>query len=697
MYLSDESEEGPPLVRALAARGFDAQSVPLGELTERVEAKRPALIVCDLDAAGALDAVAKLRELEGGERIDVVFIASGAPDGDAVSHEGSGLFLRPVDATEVVRKVEALLGMSPASGAPSLPSTTPPPTAASHAPPALPSTTPPKARGEAPSEDPQRSSYPADEEHRSYPSLPAPVPLGFAPEPEAPRAIPQTEMSPELESLLARAEQRVGSMAPGRSDKPPPSMRMSPEEEVEAVLPVEVLAALDEPLDVEAVDEDSDAGSGYGTRSGSASGRTGLGTGTGAHAGSGPGTGIGTAAGTVAGPMSTAFVSSMGTSGAEPTAPPPRGTSAGRTSVASQPPISPRTGTAASTRRPDAGRDGPRVPPPSWPAPPPNAMVTAVEAPAQSGAPIPSERRRLPEIIGAARSYEMPLGAPPPVRIDSAPLPAAPSGPRPEDAPPAAGAPRTPDIPAVLGRGDALRALARAVRSRFSGALAVEDSKGIRRVVMRDGDIVIAASGAEGESLVAFLSERGVLAPDVAARMGHRLPAFGRHAGAALIANGHLRQDELWPVLRAHSEWILGHILLMESGGASVERDVPPRLAAEPAAFGGATGAEVLVEIARRVVTPDEASARLGGPSARLAEGPSAALLGECALPDPEVALVSRANGASVGEVLAAAPDPAFAAVLLTLQHIGVLEVVRPQPGAAEPRAEGTRAPRRTG
>jgi hypothetical protein len=291
-------------------------------------------------------------------------------------------------------------------------------------------------------------------------------------------------------------------------------------------------------------------------------------------------------------------------------------------------------------------------------------MVTSVEAPAQLGAPSPSERRRLPEIIEPVRSYELSLGAPPPVRIDAGHLPVAPSAAHAAEAPPAAGAPRTPDIPAVLGRGDSLRALARAVRSRFSGALAVEDSKGIRRVVMRDGDIVIA-------------------------RLGHRLPAFGRHAGAALIANGHLRQDELWPVLRAHSEWILGHILLMETGGASIERDVPPRLAAEPAAFGGATGAEVLVEIARRVIAPDEATARLGGPSARLAEGPSAGLLGECALPDPEVALVGRANGASVSEVLSAAPDPAFAAVLLTLQHIGVLDVVgvSPERANAEPRA----------
>ena len=469
VFVSDESEEGPLLARALSERGFDAHAVPTGVLNERASTRPPRVVVCDLDATGALAAVEKLRELPDGEHIDVIFLSAEEPEeADALTEQSSGLFLRPVDPSALVHKIEALLGMPPAEPQPELPSTTPPRTAGS----ATPNAQPPEA------DFPSHSSVPVDDEH-SYPSLPAPVPLGFAPEPEAPRHIPQTEMSPELESLLARAEQRIGSMAPGRSDKPPPSLRMSPDEEVEAVLPVEVLAALDEPLDLEAQDDDSDIGSAYGTRSGSASGRTGLGTGTGTH--SAGGTGLGTAAGTVAGPLSQAFVPHMSTAGAEPTAPPPRGTSGGRTNVASQPPATPRTGAQASTRPPEGSG---RAQPPSWPAPPPNAMVTAVEARGLSGTP---SSRSLPEIIEPRppRPYDVPLGAPPPVRIDPVPT-AAPA------------APRTPDIPSVLGRGDALEALARAVRSRFSGALALEDGAGIRRVVMRDGDIVIAASGAEG-------------------------------------------------------------------------------------------------------------------------------------------------------------------------------------------------------
>jgi len=95
-------------------------------------------------------------------------------------------------------------------------------------------------------------------------------------------------------------------------------------------------------------------------------------------------------------------------------------------------------------------------------------------------------------------------------------------------------------VPAALGPGDAVRALAHLVRGRYSGAVAFEDPGGIHRVVLREGDFVTAASGAEQESLLAFLVGRGALAPEAAARLGRRIPQFGRHAGAALIAHGQL-------------------------------------------------------------------------------------------------------------------------------------------------------------
>jgi hypothetical protein len=254
-------------------------------------------------------------------------------------------------------------------------------------------------------------------------------------------------------------------------------------------------------------------------------------------------------------------------------------------------------------------------------------------------------------------------------------------------------APSEPEVPGVLRPGDAVRALARAIRGRYSGALAYESDEGIRRVVLRDGDLVTAASGVEGESLVAFLAERGSLPADVAAKLVRRIPPYGRHGGAALIAQGHLRQDELWPALRGHAEWIVSRALGIERGAASLEREVPGRLAAEPAVFGGATGAEVLVEIVRRSVSSADAIARLGGPGARLATGPVPALLGECALSGEEAAWIDRAAGTTLGDLLGAAGGGELAVVIHALCELGVLQVLAAQPGGREEARGASRAP----
>jgi hypothetical protein len=576
---------------------------------------------------------------------------------------------------------------SPMPDAPPLPdaieSSEPPPDLTSSTPPRRPSTAP-----ERPSTRPRHSSSPADFEPE--PSLPAPVPLGFGVEPEGgpmPRQIPQSEMSPELEMLLARAEQRLSD---GSGSSGPPSGRMSPEEEVEAVLPADVLAALDEPLDLEDDDQGSEAEGLSGTRSGSEA-RTGTGHGAGTYSGAL----LGTSAGTVAGPLSTALPQiappqssrpepwlGQPTSGMQTTAPPGRGT--GVTSERS----------AASTAPPQMGiRDSEPPPPVGTSSVAGQAAVTAVES-------LPDRQPAQPPRIFTGDLGAEPMA--PSAGLQRAPLDAArfgpptvaepvihniedhalPSPPPAAPEPPARAAP-APEIPTAIGRGDGLRALARCVRARYTGAIAFEAQAEIRRVVLRDGDFVTASSGAQGESLLAFLAARGMLPADAATRLGHRLPQFGRHAGAALIAHGHLRQDELWPVLRAHAEWIVGHVIAMTGGASSLE-PVPPRLQAEPAVFGGATGAEVLTEVVRRVVPPGEAIARLGGGQARLAEGPAPALLGECALPEHETALVNRAKSCTVQEVLDSAGGEGFASALYALRELGVLEILSPARGGEE-------------
>jgi hypothetical protein len=207
---------------------------------------------------------------------------------------------------------------------------------------------------------------------------------------------------------------------------------------------------------------------------------------------------------------------------------------------------------------------------------------------------------------------------------------------------------------------------------------------------------VISASAVHGESLVSFLAQRGDLGSDTAAQIEHRIPAFGRHAGAALIARGLLEQNELWPVLRAHAEWVLSQLLSIERGAVQMEQPVPERLAAEPAVFGGATGAEVLVEVIQRVVPPAQALAYLGSEGVVFAKGPASALLAECALSPQLLALVKRAEQIELAELLREADDePTLPCVLYALSVLEVLKPTTPSPrlGARPARARPARVP----
>jgi hypothetical protein len=242
----------------------------------------------------------------------------------------------------------------------------------------------------------------------------------------------------------------------------------------------------------------------------------------------------------------------------------------------------------------------------------------------------------------------------------------------------------------VLGPGGALRALALCVRGRSTGALSIEVAEGMRRILLREGDVVTAASGLDSESLVAFLQARGDLAPELAAQLRGKVPAYGRHAGAALVANGQISQDQLWPVLRAHAEWILARAVATEQGTAGFEIAPPPRLKTEPSVFGGATGAEVLIEAVRRTVTPGVALERLGGDGARIVDGPRHDLLAECALTEADRKALDKAKGGHLEELSPAAEH--LVPTLYALVELAVLDVVEDSADAA--RAGGPRRER---
>lgn len=245
-------------------------------------------------------------------------------------------------------------------------------------------------------------------------------------------------------------------------------------------------------------------------------------------------------------------------------------------------------------------------------------------------------------------------------------------------------------IQSVLGRGDAMHVLAHAIAARASGSLAMGTDQGVRRIVLHDGDVVTAGSGVAEETLLGFLAERGDIDRAVVTRLTGKLPPFGRHAGAALIAHGYLGQDDLWPVLRAHAEWIIGHAVMADAGTCELEDEPPGRLKAEPSVFGGAPGAEVFVETVRRVIPPDVALGRLGTGQARLDDGPRLSLLGECALRNEELEVVRSARGRTVGELLEMG-EPELSNVIYALVCLGVLNVlaaVVPGPQGAQAEAD---------
>lgn len=598
VFVSDASAEAVRIADTLRSAGYAVVDVPLSMLIARATVQRPHVVLLDVDAAGALAEVVKLRRLPGSGAVDFVYVGTGEGEiknaDDALAHEGSAYFARPVDVGGLVRKVEALTGGPASAARPEIRPSTPPPSI----PPARSSTI----------------SLPAPGLRTPGPPLPMSTP-SLVDLVDPPRSLATFgTVSSELQQLLADAEMRADvSSTP---DGPIPS----PEEEIEAVLPADVLASLDEPL---GADEDEEGAGDAGTRTG-----PGLvdREGTGAHA-------------------------------------------KGTTSGGSQKPTTAggvaRSATPHQTQeRRAGGSDAPRTDAPRSEG---TSRVESIRRSSLPPAPIVTEPT--PSILPTVA----------PIAIADARGPSV--QPSVEAAAPAV---------VLVAPGDARKFVAELVARRSTGAACFELTSGatriVRRIVLRDGDFVTAASGAEHETLVHFLGARGELPKDEVERLAGKVPPYGRHAGAALVAHGFLRQDQLWTVLRAHAEWIATAILRMTEGTAQLEVDPPGRLRAEPSVFGASTGSEIFVELVRRAVSPDEALDRLGGETSRIADGPNQGLLAECALPPQEMDLLARARGGTVRDLLARAPDAEIVAVLHALGLLGVVDIV-PSPDFVKGRA----------
>lgn len=671
IFVCDPSAEAERLMTALRSRGYPAVDVPLGLLPSRLRYQVPDLVVCDADAPEVLDQVRDLRANEPTRGVQVVFLGSeeGALQRDpAFRAEGHGVFFRPLDVDELCKHIEGLIG---------------PPSRAerndAH------SIAPRRAPVIVPS---ARKPYRSDEgpvSSRLLDSLPPPSERGLGPTPrfslvpsagsaESDGAAP--ELSAETRALLDRAHAAASAML-SQTSRP---YRLTADAEFLGEVDFDVLAALEAPLD-DPLDPSGESEISGGTAGGLA-----------LEVGSSP-----------PGPNE-----SPSQRPSSPVTPHSYASEAAVTNpggrVGSQPapgwdspvPTSPPTSAATVHGLVRADSDLPSLP----------GNMTATVAPPRRR----SEPARPPEepntIGGDTPRPEPPADASPLVTDPPLEEPAIPR--RASELPPAPvvlptqalGEVRLAELgrtPEELRAGSATRALATAIRERATGALALQDAGGIRRVVLQDGDIVTAVSGASGESLVRFLEAIGDLDPATADQLSRSLPAFGRHAGAGLIAHGQLQQGDLWPVLRAHAEWILAAVVAMRAGRMSWEEEIPVRLQDEPAVFGGAAGCEVFVEAVRRSVDPASAWAFLGAGERRLGVGGHRNLLGECAL-EPELeGLIQEAVDAPLEPLYRVSPE--LITVLYALVEIDVFMTgggraeLAPTPAGSDPGPRGDALP----
>lgn len=697
VFVTDPTAESARVESTLRAHGYQVIEVPLAMLVGRVTVQCPHVVLLDVDAPGALDVAARVRGVPGADGVHLLYL--GEPGRtfhsgkDAFDHEGSGFFPRPVDVDAVVRKVQALVthgqpAPAPTSHGPgSHGSASQGP--ASFGPGSLgPNTAAPRTRV---SSSPPRASLRSRPEDAEFlpPSLrPASTPSEPPPSngPSSPgRSWPnraEARLSPDLERLLREAESRVlppVSQRPSDSSPRSEDELLSPEDEVEAVLPAEILASLDEPLDPE--DEEHQGSSetggtgnhGTGTPRGTSNARATTGGGT---------TGRGA---TAARDRETVTKSPNQTTGAfeadsgrERSIDRAAETNVGRPSIA-------RTTDGGDDGRPDQ-RPTPR-PPRRETA---HGALSEADERSQSqvspfaGVPLPAPEHAPPLAPQTARPPAARHREPEPPSFDPPARPEPEPYERPAYAGPAyaAAPPQPPPAPAaelpppraLTSADDALRALAHAVAARLSGVLRYDEANGIRRIVLQDGDVVTAASSIDGESLVGFLVARGDLAKEVAQRLGGRIPPFGRLAGAALVAHGHLHQDQLWDVLQAHATFLLVQAVSTNRGRIAFEAEPPARLRAEPPVFGGTPGPALLVEIVRRSLSPSDATARLGGPDVRFAVGPRRSLVDECGL-DEDDDVLRAADGVTLRDLTRERGEDA-PALVYALVALGVLEAL---------------------
>ena len=74
VFVSDPTAEAERVAQALRLGGYSVVDVPLSMLVARVGVQFPRVVIVDADSDGALDVVARMRELPDADRVHVLFI-----------------------------------------------------------------------------------------------------------------------------------------------------------------------------------------------------------------------------------------------------------------------------------------------------------------------------------------------------------------------------------------------------------------------------------------------------------------------------------------------------------------------------------------------------------------------------------------------------------------------------------------------
>lgn len=695
IFVADASAEAGRLLSALQAKGYAVVDVPLGLLPNRVHYEVPELVICDADAHEALRRLTEM--LDACSTAPKIFLL-GQQDGalkrlPALKALAADLLFRPIDLDWAVRAVQVLVS-SPRKGthrprilrssrAPLVVAAARRPYRSDGRPPSSPSSSAEDLEVAWPVDSPpSRGPSPSDAASVGESSRPPRVSNSSAP-PSSGRL----SLSSDTQAVLEEGKRRVRASAK-QAPRPVRLAMAGAAQDLE--IPEEFLNALAEPLD----DSEMDARA----EKRDVSGRT--------NAGGKTNSGSPTR------------------SGAKPPATGPGSVNDSEPPVPNRPPTLPPSSLAPPLREREE-QTNPGGKPPTQPPPQSETSSPFSRLPLDSALPPLDDLSDLLAPVPLRGPQTVP-GRPPlattamePLSLDSEPPgllaatipPPTRRGQLPEQGdfsalphhqavefekiterpkrdrivlPPSTALPLP--APEPEAHGHAFRALAQAIRTRKTGAIAQQDQNGLRRIVLTDGDISTVTSSVEAEGLPQYLHAHGDLSGEALAALGN-LPTFGRRSGAALVARGLLQQEDLWPVLRTHAEWILGRALLSDAE-TQFETKVPARVLEEPAVFGGAAGTEIYLETMRRILTPASALALLGDEHTVLGLGEYESLLSESALSTEEQKEALAVVGRPLGPLKTSAPQ--LLPILAALSELGILtsggkSKAKPKPSAAAP------------